>query len=69
MTFIKKILLTAVTALGLFMVYAIFIYMPVTVYTEAECLRESYPEYRVSVGLERYCITLDGAIIVKIDKQ
>ena len=59
MTFIKKILLTAVTALGLFMVYAIFIYMPVTIYTESECLREGYPEYRFSVGLERYCMTLD----------
>lgn len=65
----EKLLIAAVTPIALFAVYCIFVYVPVTIYTEAECLREGYPEYRVSVGLERYCMTLDGAITVKVDKQ
>lgn len=47
----------------------VFVYLPVTLYAEAECLREGYPGYRVSIGLERYCMNLDGTVTVKVDKQ
>lgn len=56
-------------ALLLLVLYVIFIILPVTLYTEAECLKAGYPKYKVSVGLERYCVTLDGAVTVKVDKQ
>ena len=49
-------------------VYVLFIYTPVTLYAEAECLRAGYPKAYVSVGLERYCSNLDGAVTVKVDK-
>jgi len=55
--------------IGLSVAYTFFIWTPVSIYTEAECLREGYPEHRVSVGLERYCMTLDGTITVRVDKQ
>ncbi len=52
----------------LFVLYTVFIWSPVNIYTEAECLRNGYPEHRTSIGLERYCMTLDGSIIVRVDK-
>ena len=65
-----KILLgLLVTPIVLFFAYCLFIWSPVNIYTEAECLREGYPEYKLSVGLERYCITLDGIVTVRVDKQ
>lgn len=69
MTIIEKIIAAFFAPMALFMLYALFIYTPVSVYTEAECLRKGYPEHRVSVGLERYCMNLDGTITVKVDKQ
>lgn len=54
---------------GLFSLYAMFVYTPVSIYTEAECLRKGYPKHAVSVGLERYCMNLDGSVTVKVDHQ
>ena len=48
---------------------SVFIYAPVRLYTEAECLAKGYPKYAVSVGLERYCVNLDGSVTVKVDHQ
>ena len=48
---------------------SMLVYTPVLLYTEAECLRNGYPESRVTVGLERYCINLDGSVNVRVDKQ
>jgi hypothetical protein len=69
MSLIEKVLLTAVILIGLFLAYSIFILAPVALYTQAECLREGYPKYDVSIGLERYCMTFDGVITVRVDKQ
>lgn len=44
------------------------VWMPVALYTEAECLRAGYPKSNVTIGLERYCVTLDGAVTVKVTK-
>ena len=63
------LIIAPLAAFTLFAIYVLFIMIPVLMYTEAECLREGYPEYRVSIGLERYCMTLDGVITVKVDKQ
>jgi len=51
----------------LFMLYLMFFILPVTMYTDAECLRNGYPHSSVSVGLERYCMNLDGSVTVKVD--
>ena len=59
-------------AIGLFVLfslYVIFVWLPVSMYAEADCLRNGYPKAKVSVGLERYCITLDGLVTVKVDKR
>ena len=55
--------------LVLFILYVMFIFVPVVAYAEAECLRAGYPNSRVTIGLERYCLTLDGTVTVRVDKQ
>jgi uncharacterized membrane protein YjfL (UPF0719 family) len=59
--------LAALFCLFLF-IYMPFIYVPVTMYAEAECLRNGYPRASVTVGLERYCTKLDGVVSVKVVK-
>lgn len=48
--------------------WVMFVMLPVMFYTEAECLRKGYPKYNVSIGLERYCSNLNGAVTVRVDK-
>lgn len=52
----------------LFALYLLVVMVPVMAYNEAECLRNGYPKHAVSIGLERYCMTLDGAVTVRVDK-
>jgi hypothetical protein len=67
---IGEIIFTFVASIvALFMIYLMFVFVPTALYTEAECLRTGYPKAYVTVGLERYCSTLDGAVTVKIKKQ
>lgn len=53
----------------LVLVYVLFVLTPTIMYTKAQCLRQGYPDAQVTVGLERYCTTLDGAVTVKVDEQ
>jgi len=64
-----KIITVFALAFALFMAYVLFIFLPVSIYTEAECLRNGYPNHYVSIGLERYCSNLEGAVTVRIKKQ
>ena len=57
----------AFVALILFAV--VFLYLPVRLYAEAECYRRGYPEARITIGLERYCMNLDGSVTVKVEHQ
>ena len=59
----------ALTVIFSFMIYVMLIWMPVSLYAEAECLKQGYPEAIVSIGLERYCTTLDGMVTTRVDKQ
>jgi hypothetical protein len=68
---VLDVLLTTVLAPMLvfvagFSVFAAIVLLPMQLYTDAECLRNGYPVARVTIGLERYCATLDGAVTVKI---
>ena len=65
----SKLLIMFAAPFILFVAYTMIIWMPVNVYNEAKCLEKGYPEHRVSVGLERYCMNLDGTITVSVDKQ
>lgn len=55
--------------IGISILYLLFALVPVSLYTEAECLRQGYPKSSVSIGLERYCMTLDGSVTVRVDHK
>ena len=57
-----------VAVFGVLLLYLMFFWVPVLLYTEAECLRNGYPKAQVSVGLERYCTNLIGTVTVKVEK-
>ena len=46
-----------------------FITCGIILYTENDCLSKGYPEYKVSVTWDRYCLNLEGAVTGKVDKQ
>lgn len=52
--------------LGVFMSYLMFVVIPTAMYTEAECLRKGYPKSSVTIGLERYCMSMDGAVTIGV---
>lgn len=49
-------------ALGVVFCILLFVYVPVELQTEQDCLRQGYPKSTVTVGLERYCLSYDGAL-------
>ena len=53
---------------GIFLLYGMFFIMPLSFYTDAECLRKGFPKSTVTIGLERYCMNLDGTVTVKVEK-
>lgn len=65
---IGKIVIMFIGCFIAFSVYFAFIWTPVSVYAEAKCLEKGYPESRVTIGLSVYCMTLDGAVTVNVDK-
>lgn len=64
-----KIMLAFIAVGGVFCAYVMFFVVPVMFYAGAECLRNGYPKAHVTIGLERYCSTLDGSVTVKVTKQ
>lgn len=66
---IEKVIWTALIVIALFAAYLMFVLMPVALYADAACLRAGYPRSQVTIGLERYCTTLDGAVTVRVTKQ
>jgi hypothetical protein len=63
-----KIFIGVFAVLGVVMAYLMFVFIPVALYTDAECLRAGYPKSHVTIGLSRYCSNLDGAVTVRVDK-
>ena len=56
-------------AFALLMASLMFVYLPVMLKTEADCLRQGFPKYNVSVGLERYCMNMHGAVTTVVVPQ
>ena len=51
-----------------FMLYALFILMPVSALADAECKAKGYPKAEVTYNLRRYCMNLDGSVTVKLEE-
>jgi hypothetical protein len=52
----------------LLFLYALFIWAPYNMYADSACLNKGYPDYRVTIGLEVYCLNLDGSVTVNVEK-
>ena len=64
MNVVDAVLLGFVT----FIMYMLFVLMPYNIYADASCLAKGYPDHRVTIGLEVYCLNLDGSITVNVEK-
>ncbi len=51
-----------------FVFYTVFIWFPYNIYAETQCLAKGFPDYRVTIGLEVYCLNLDGSVTVNVEK-
>ena len=58
----EKVAMAIIAPIGAFMLYTLFIWMPVNIVHEARCLKAGFPEYKTTVFLDGYCINLDGDI-------
>ncbi len=63
-----RVMKAVFTIVGLFWLYGLFVWVPMSMYTEAACLKKGYPKYHLTVGLEQYCSTLNGMVFHKVDK-
>ena len=67
MSMIEKAIITILIPMFLFALYVIFVLAPVSMWAEAKCLRNGYPKAATTIGLETYCMNLDGSVTVKVD--
>jgi len=58
----------AVVFIGtVFLLWILFLYLPLSFAADAQCLKAGYPQSRVTWNFERYCINLDGTVTIKVD--
>lgn len=69
MDLIKWMIAGALAAFALMMVVLLLVYLPVMLKTEADCLRQGFPTYSVSIGLERYCLNMQGSVTTVVVPQ
>ena len=69
MIWIDWIIGAVLAAFAMLMLVLLVVYMPVMLKTEADCLRAGYPKYSVSVGLERYCLNMQGTVTIVVVPQ
>lgn len=51
-----------VVVFGLLVVVHLLVYTPVMVKTQSDCLRAGYPNFKVTLRLERYCSNAHSAV-------
>lgn len=67
--FIMEFLVMPVIALVCVgMLVGLVVYWPVELYADMKCKQRGYPRADVTISLESYCMTLDGAVTVKLEK-
>jgi hypothetical protein len=65
----EKALISVLCAMGIMVAYLILVMLPVAMFAERECLAAGYPRAHVTFMLERYCITMDGAVTLRVDRK
>lgn len=63
----KLFYFVAVTAL-IFFSWILFMGL-VHLYAAGQCLKKGYPEAKVTITLDRYCVALEGDTTIRVVKQ
>lgn len=66
---IEVFLISVASMLVIFTIYLAFVILPVSLYADAKCLEQGFPNSHVTIGLETYCSNFDGSITIKVIKQ
>lgn len=64
----ERLVLFVVGIVVTFLLYVIFVILPVLLYAETKCLKAGYPNTHVTIGLEIYCSNLTGSVTIFVDK-
>ena len=54
--------------LGVLVVWLLFVMAPVAMYADMKCAEAGYPKSKITINLKSYCMTLDGAVTVKMEQ-
>lgn len=61
MNLVEKIGAGVAVLVVTFVLYAIFVWLPINIWAETKCLRYGWSGTRVTVGLQCYCVREEGA--------
>lgn len=50
----------------LFVLYILFVYAPVDLWGQEQCLKRGFPEHRTTVTLDVYCLNIEGVVQGKV---
>lgn len=50
------------------MLFTLFVYAPVLLNAQAQCLEKGYPRSEVTWNLKKYCMNLEGTVTVRVDE-
>jgi hypothetical protein len=69
-TFDKLMILLVVVLSGFCasILVALLTYAPANAMARADCLRAGYPRATVTWDFQRYCLTLDGVVTVRVEQ-
>lgn len=54
--------------MGLFVAWLILVMLPVSLRANANCLEAGYPKATVTWNLKAYCMNMQGAVTVRVDR-
>ena len=52
----------------IFVAYLFLVLLPVSMWAENKCLAKGYPKTNVTITLDVYCMNMDGAVTVRVEK-
>lgn len=62
----NKIMLAIFLPVGMLMVYVMFVWTPVHLMHEEDCLALGYPKTNTTITLKGYCTNIDGVVTKKV---
>lgn len=64
----RRVAVGFVVVFGVFMLYTMLVWLPIHLSHERDCYEKGFPEVKTTVGLQGYCMNIDGAVTGKVEK-